>query len=473
MNPLRGHRVRSIIANRIAAARMSPLHTSASCRTSPENTIPAEWLRRILADRSETSPKLYAWTLANLPGIAAPPPATAPSAADTEHRRIYILGVGNMGRLYATCLARRRPAAERPPITLVVHKRELLEHWASHPGIELARAGQPQAERRADFAIEWWTPTRPEVGPVAEPAAQIPNLIVATKAADALPTVDSLRRYLGPRSTVAFAQNGMCKLWPPTGAAYARARFAPQKSPSWLACVTTHGVTSLGPFRSLHAAPANALVGPVLLNADTAAEAEYLVDQLARAPGLECRRVPRRELWVAQLEKLVVNAVINPLTAVLRCKNGELFARRDGSEDLAPVIDALVDEASRTLCALVVDPSTEPILAGDGVQKNGDSAKSLKAERETLLERFSFSSLQKMLLVVGEKVAENTSSMLQDVRAGKQTEIQDFNGWLVETARYIDKDVRLPLHEKLITLVEDGAVLSREQLRRHLIPTER
>ncbi|KAI1486320.1 ketopantoate reductase PanE/ApbA C terminal-domain-containing protein [Biscogniauxia mediterranea] len=470
------------MARGVAAGRARLLHTTAAPRrASPENAVPAEWLRRIL-DRPEPPPRLYAWTPANLPSATTPTTTRAADArigdddSSADRRRIYVLGVGNMGRLYATCLARRRPAAERPPITLVVHRRELLEHWAAQPGIELVRAGDRAAgERCADFDVEWWTEARPAVGPVAEPAPMIPNLVVATKAADALPMVDRLRGHLGAGSTVAFTQNGMCKLWPPMGEAYVRARFSSASSaldegadvggggegggPNWLACVTTHGVTSLGPFRSLHAAPANALVGPVLLNQATAHKAEYLMEQLAQAPALDCRRVSRRELWVAQLEKLVVNSTINPLTAVLRCKNGDLFTKKDEDDDLTPVIDALVDEASKVLCALVMDPSSEPILAGE-------------ADRETLLERFSFPRLREMLLAVGQKVAENTSSMLQDVRARKQTEIDDFNGWLVETARYVNKDLRLLCHEMLIALVKDEAVLGKEEIKRRFIATK-
>ncbi|KAI0603138.1 ketopantoate reductase PanE/ApbA C terminal-domain-containing protein [Biscogniauxia sp. FL1348] len=464
MNPLRGHCTRSIMAHGVAARRTRLLNTTAAPRrASPKNAVPAEWIRQILEDRSELPPpRLYAWTLANLSGAAASTTSRTAGAGigddDIDHRRIYVLGVGNMGRLYATCLARRRPAAERPPITLVVHRRELLEHWAAQPGIELVRAGDRAGERCADFDVEWWTEARPAMGPVVEPTSQIPNLVIATKAADALPMVDRLRGHLGAGSTVAFTQNGMCKLWPPVGEAYVRARFssassASDESPNWLACVTTHGVTSLGPFRSLHAAPANALVGPVLLNKATANKAEYLMEQLTQAPGLDCRRVSRRELWVAQLEKLVVNSTINPLTAVLRCKNGDLFTKRGEEDDLTPVIDGLVAEASKTLCALVTDPSSEPILAGE-------------ADREDLLERFSFPRLREMVLAVGQKVAENTSSMLQDVKAGKQTEIDDFNGWLVETVRYVNKDLRLPWHEMLIALVKDEAVLDRKEIKR-------
>ncbi|KAI2639933.1 6-phosphogluconate dehydrogenase C-terminal domain-like protein [Hypomontagnella submonticulosa] len=438
--------------------------------------VPVEWLRRVVEDRTEP-PKLYAWTLENLPGGANSkysPSAEGVSKLDDERRRIYVLGVGNIGRLYASCLSKH---TSRPPITLVVHRQDLLEHWQSQPGIELVRDGK--AERNAAFDIEWWTDAKPPRGPVEEPGAgaKIANLLVATKAPDALPQIDRVRGYLDASSTVAFAQNGMCKLWPPLGDAYVAARFPAGASPTWLACVTTHGVTSLGPFRSVHASPATVLVGTVMAGRGGVARSDtnYLAEKIASAPGLAGRRVSTRELWVSQLEKLVVNSVINPLTAVLRCKNGEIFVGRN--DGLSSVIDALLGEASRTLTALVEHPSTDSILLPQMASENQNTAtgattaESPRRFREELVKRFSFPRLRAMIYSVGEKVAENTSSMLQDVRAGKKTEVKDFNGWLVETAKYLGHECGLPAHEKMISLVLDGVTLSKGELSRHILKT--
>ncbi|KAI0460331.1 ketoisovalerate reductase [Xylaria acuta] len=451
------------------------LHSSPQMQdTKTPREIPAEWLRLIMEDGTNP-PKLYAWTPKNLSGgggarfgSAEGTHGSSRDDDDDDRRRIYVLGVGNIGRLYAMCLSK---IVNGPPITLVVHRRELLERWAAEPGIELTRRGQ--AHRNADFDIEWWTDAAPCGGHAAEVAAgrSISNLIVATKASDALPQVDRVRRYLGSDSTVAFAQNGMCKLWPPVGDGYVRARFPDGTSPSWIACVTTHGVTSQGPFKSTHAAPANALVGPVMRSGvDRVGEEEqtggYLMRQIASAPGLDARAVSRKELWVAQLEKLVVNAIINPLTAVLRCQNGEILVARDDA--LPDVIDRLLSEASETLSALIRDVASDGILISESLNQETTSdnlvTESLGVSRAQLLERFSFPRLRSMVLDVGVKVSANTSSMLQDVRAGKPTEIDDFNGWLIGTAKLLDKGLQLPTHEKLIALVKDQAALTRGEL---------
>ena len=431
---------------------MTSVHTDA-------RRVPPKWLQEVLQDNTEP-PRLYAWTPANLhgPSIGTSHVNTAASLEhnnDAERRRIYILGIGNLGRLFATGLAK---STSRSPITLVVHRRDLLERWVADPGIEMTKLGRK--ERLTDFDIEYWTDQKPAFGPAREPAfgRQISNLLVATKAQDSMTQVDMLRRYLDSASTVAFIQNGMCKLWPPLGSAYVKARFLRNPGPNWIVCVTTHGVTSLGPFRSLHASPADVLVGSVTTSERDASEAGYLLKQLIDAPGLNSRPVSTRELWISQVEKLVVNSTINPLTAILRCKNGELIIERGDS--LPRILDRLIHEASEVLRALVLDPSIESIL-------RDDSSESLDVTRAELLRRFSGVRLREMFYTVAAKVAENRSSMLQDVDAGKKTEIREFNGWLVDTANYLDIKSPVSTHKKLITLVEDNVKLERHELDNH------
>ncbi|OIW34106.1 6-phosphogluconate dehydrogenase C-terminal domain-like protein [Coniochaeta ligniaria NRRL 30616] len=418
------------------------------------------WLEAIVQDRSP-APRLYSWSLDNLPGEHGKKlrQAKASQTSPEEKRRIHILGIGNLGRLYAHSLAN---LPHRPPVTLVVHRKALLEHWISDPGVEITRSGV--TERVDDFDIEWWTEDKPDVGPVVEvcEGQTVSNLIVATKAPDALPQVDRLRRYLGDKSTVAFVQNGMNKLWPPFSVEYHNKRYPSGNHPNWIVCVTTHGVTSLGTFKSLHASPADVAMGTVCLNSHNALGAEYLMGQIMSAPYLDARKVSSSDLWVLQLEKLVVNCVINPLTAVLRCKNGVLFSNPHGL--VVQVMDLLVKEASGVLQALVRDDSSRVILLGEHEDPTSDTEQVLKVKQSELLDRFSAPRLRSMLHSVGQKVKDNKSSMLQDVVAGKQTEIREFNGWLVDTAGYLGGGLDVSSHEALIALVEEGVILDESQL---------
>ncbi|ETS83933.1 hypothetical protein PFICI_05809 [Pestalotiopsis fici W106-1] len=433
-----------------------------SSSAKPVRTEPGHpaWLQQILRDTAPP-PKLYAWTSANLKDAADEQQNS--DLAISPKKRIHVLGLGNLGRLFASNL---RKLSSPPPVTLILHRKALLEQWVSSPGIEITRAGQ--VEKFTDFNVEWWTEERPSTGPVVEATAGtgISNLIVATKASDALPQVDRLRKYLDDTSTIAFTQNGMCKLWPPLGSTYNSHRFSDQKQPNWLACVTTHGVVSSAPFKSIHASVASAAIGPVSLNTRSADESGYLIEAFVNGPDLYAREAARSELWILQLEKLVVNAVINPLTAVLRCKNGELFVPRDDALPL--IIDKLIEEASQVLRELIIHPSSTDILkdvaAHSKRSKDRSTDVSLQDAKEQLLARFAFEKLHHMVHEVGYKVRENTSSMLQDVRAGKRTEVQDFNGWLVDTAQFLSPDSQLPTHMRLISLVEDGLTVSRSEL---------
>lgn len=423
-----------------------------------QDTVHPPWLQLILQD--QTPPKtLYAWTAANLASRTQQDAIPSPDDLD---RRIFILGIGNMGRFYASCLAK---IPQAPPITLVVHRRELLQQWEDGRGIEITRNGIIEANK--SFDIEWWTDTRPEHGPVREVVGgkHIKNLLITTKASVALPEADKLRSYLNQTSTVAFAHNGMSKMWPPYGPMYVAHRYNIGAAPSFISCITTHGVTSLGPFKSLHASPADAVVGPVLPSARAAASTGYLMDQITCGPHLDSRLVDRRELWVLQLEKLVVNSTINPLTALLRCKNGALFTETDGP--ISQVMDKLLEEASGVLQALIHDQSSVDILSDS--PSDDTATTDLEATRQHLNERFSQPRLRAMLHRVGAMVAENTSSMLQDIRAGKELEIRDFNGWLVDMAAYLGHEVNAPCHQALVTLVEEKAVLTAEDLRTHLL----
>ncbi|KAH6647245.1 ketopantoate reductase PanE/ApbA C terminal-domain-containing protein [Truncatella angustata] len=421
-----------------------------------------DWLQRILDD-SSAPPKLYSWTSANLSkerANQAVPKTQENSPKKPSRDRIHVLGIGNMGRLFASSLAK---LPSRPPITLVLHRKALLEQWVSSPGIEITRSGEVQ--KSTDFDVEWWTDEKPHSGPVIEATSGtgITNLIVATKASDALPLVDRLRRYLDDSSTVAFTQNGMCKMWPPVGDIYTGHRFSKDKGPNWIACITTHGVVSLAPFRSRHASVADVLVGPVSLNAQTGSSSNYLTDQIVNGPDLYGRKVSKSDLWVSQLKKLVVNSVINPLTALLRCRNGDLFLSTD--DEVARVIDMLILEASEVLKALIAHSSSAEILEITNVEHKYDpDSQQTNATMDKLHDQFSFDNLRKMVYDVGHKVRENTSSMLQDVRAGKPTEIRDFNGWLVETGELLNEGLDLPSHKRLIGMVENGLTLSREEL---------
>lgn len=116
-----------------------------------------------------------------------------------------------------------------------------------------------------------------------------------------------------------------------------------------------------------------------------------------------------------QWNKLFANAVINPITAITREKNGIAL-----SKHLEGTVERIIDE-----CVNV-------------------------AEKEGL--DFDKSDALKFVYSVAEKTSMNTSSMLQDVLKGRRTEIDSINGYVVRLAK--KHAVSVPANETLLSLVK-------------------
>ena len=109
-------------------------------------------------------------------------------------------------------------------------------------------------------------------------------------------------------------------------------------------------------------------------------------------------------LWL----KLAANAVLNPLTALWDCENGEVLARAEGRE------------AAQQVCAEV-----QAVCARLAVS---DAASGLRV-----------SDLTGFVHECAAANARNLSSMCMDVRNGRRTEIEQLNGWIERKSRGIAK----------------------------------
>ncbi|MBI1729618.1 2-dehydropantoate 2-reductase [Candidatus Acetothermia bacterium] len=118
-----------------------------------------------------------------------------------------------------------------------------------------------------------------------------------------------------------------------------------------------------------------------------------------------------KDLWV----KLLVNAAINPLTALFNVPNGQLIA----DKELNAILHGIIREAL-------------PVTRTHGVQLSLEEAIS-------------------HVEGVCRGTAQNLSSMLQDVRRGKRTEIEYINGVVAREAKALD--AQTPLNSLLTRLV--------------------
>lgn len=115
----------------------------------------------------------------------------------------------------------------------------------------------------------------------------------------------------------------------------------------------------------------------------------------------------------AMWKKAVINACINPLTALFQVPNGELVKRSSLTKLMRQLYAELVP-----LVETVWEQENNFILAGGGLWEE--------------------------IVAVCTKTASNHSSMWQDIQRGRRTEIEALNGYFVTKAVRYNMD--LPVH---------------------------
>jgi len=123
------------------------------------------------------------------------------------------------------------------------------------------------------------------------------------------------------------------------------------------------------------------------------------------------------DITVAQWRKLAINCVINPLTALHGCRNGELADNR---------------ELSKLVIAMCREVALIGAAAGQGT---------------------AIAELERVVFNVIRHTAQNRSSMLQDIEAGRHTEIDYINGYAVRVATQHGVDT--PLNRQILQEVRE------------------
>ena len=158
-------------------------------------------------------------------------------------------------------------------------------------------------------------------------------------------------------------------------------------------------------------------LGPYTEDGKTTEDSEVVrhataVGEAFRAAGIETE--VREEMARQRWEKLAVNAAINPVTALARVENGAIR-----EEPLWPVARRAARETAAVARAAGVDLSDETAVEA--------------------------------VRAVAEATAANRSSMLQDIDAGRETEIGAITGTVVERAAQYG--IEVPTNRLLLALV--------------------
>jgi 2-dehydropantoate 2-reductase len=124
--------------------------------------------------------------------------------------------------------------------------------------------------------------------------------------------------------------------------------------------------------------------------------------------------------------KLIVNCAINPLTGILRVKNGEL----------------LEDPKACELLELIV---REVVYVSKAINI-----------------RLGINKPEQMVKKVAQETSENLSSMLQDIFRGVPTEIDAMNGEIIRIAEF--HNLNVPVNKLVYAVICEGKHLSSSQL---------
>ncbi|TXK81649.1 ketopantoate reductase family protein [Rheinheimera tangshanensis] len=172
---------------------------------------------------------------------------------------------------------------------------------------------------------------------------------------------------------------------------------------------TSHGAFKANQTTVIHSGKGQSVLGA--LNQAAFAQQQSVEKAMQAALGpLVVEDDIKPSLWL----KLAVNAVINPLTALHQCKNGELSRSHYTS-----AITLLIEEFVRVANAAGQD--------------------------------FSVEAIQNRVKQVIEQTAENYSSMQQDFVKGRRTELEYITGFLLRQAE--QHQLQLPAHQAIYQLL--------------------
>ena len=400
------------------------------------------------------------------------------------HESIHVLGAGSIGILWAASIRSKFPAY---PITLLLRDHDKNRKRVEAAGAAITSRNNSSSEgndcRQFELGITWNNrQALPEqnqriflpvqfIGDDSEQLRhnrqqheyeqeQIQTLIVATKAHQAKQAVESvLDRLVLPtkncdgdgqcasssdNSLPSFSSTRIILLC--NGALSVREELSKilplnpangdnSNTISLTLATTTHGAYVSGPNELVHAgAGTTFLEEPSSLSSSPSLEHNSIV-QVWNQAGLNCTSLSSREMNSMLWKKLAANCVINPLTSIFRCTNGELLMepsfpqlREEILMEVAHVAAVAIETENRQR------QEQEPSLSVEATSNNNYNSSS------------GIPSIDEMLKFVTQTILatrDNKSSMYQDILKGQQhqrTEIDHLNGYVVRKGKEMSFD---------------------------------
>jgi 2-dehydropantoate 2-reductase len=279
----------------------------------------------------------------------------------------------------------------------------------------------------------------------------IESLIVTVKAYTAVESVKALVPRLSPTSTIVLLHNGMGVYEQLINDVFRN----PEHRPHFIVAVNDHGAWNKEYFHTVHAGVGAITFGIVadprgrnfettVADADVSSQGQVqsldnimspheaddspyrslrnTVAVLSKLSGLNTTWKPVSHVETAMKRKLVVNSVINPLTALMGCRNGELLETAEATK----IISRICFEAAQAFAREAQEEES-----WDDWEKQIRIRTGLGRVPPGLTSR----ALEEECMRVIKVTAGNISSMLSDVQSGSHTEIDYMNGYLMGLGR--------------------------------------
>jgi 2-dehydropantoate 2-reductase len=293
--------------------------------------------------------------------------------------RLLIFGAGAVGSVVAARLSQNNDVSL---VAREAHVRAIREHG-------LVLTGRTESTTTNLIACT----------AVAELPAPAPDFVLVT--AKAHQTAQAVRELEPFWTTSIFVslQNGL-----------GNEELMAERASRVLGAVINQGATFLAPGRVFHAGESTSEIGPFQ---GTALEDASVLAARFQEVGIRARATadPRPPMW----RKAVLNAAVNPLTALLGKKTGEILQDRELESAMAGIVRESVAVARATGIAL---------------------------EEEDILDS---------IREVARATPENKSSMFQDLEKGRRTEIDFINGAIAARAQALGMEA--PLNDLLTRMI--------------------
>jgi len=283
----------------------------------------------------------------------------------------FILGAGAMGCLWAASLKEAQQTC-----SLIIRPESREKYNKQYLTLK-------DNQNIKQFIVHHTTPQQ-----ITEP---IQRLIIAVKANDAINAINSIRNKIAKKAVVVILINGI-------GIQEKIAEILLGRH-TLIGC-STDGAWTDRPLSVTHAGKGLTWIGTTT---------NHPIITLPYMPRLDIRY--SNNIQCKRWEKLVINSVINGLTARYHCLNGELLS----SEERIKRVEALAHESERVL-----------------------TKSSICLPKHTL----------ELSMAVIKNTSTNKSSTLQDVEKNRMTELPWINGFLLSEGERLR--IKLPEHRRLM-----------------------